>query len=69
MNPTTIILAIKSIADAVTEYFRWLQTDEGKRFVAQAMTDRAAWDKFWADAGTGIQRLLSGDLFKVPRVM
>ena len=63
-SPILILEVIKAISEAVREYFRWLQTDEGKRFSAQAMADRAAWDKFWLDAGSGVKQLFSGEFLK-----
>jgi hypothetical protein len=39
-------------------------TEDGKALVARTTKDRAAWDKFWADAAKGTRTLFSGGLFK-----
>lgn len=64
MDPTAILATIRAGFDFGTELLRYLQTPEGKAFTEQAIKDRAAWDKFWADAASGIKRLVSGELFK-----
>jgi hypothetical protein len=64
MTPVAILETIRAVAEAVAEYFRWLQTEQGKRFSDQVMSDRVAWDKFWIDAGIGLKRLFSGELLK-----
>lgn len=64
MTPEMILAAIKSGFDFGTELLKYLQTDEGKKFVAQALQDRKNWDDFWKGVGSGIHSLFDGDLFK-----
>ena len=62
MNPETVLLTIRACAEALTATMKWLSTDQGKQVIERSLQDRAAWDKFWADAGKGIQGLFSGKL-------
>jgi hypothetical protein len=64
MTPEAILLTIRAGFEFGTELLRYLQTDKGQEFAAQVLNDRAAWDKFWLDAGGGLKRLFTGDLFK-----
>jgi hypothetical protein len=64
MTPETILLTVQSVANAATEYLKWIQTDEGRKWSAQVMADRQAWDKFWTDAGKAIGSFVKGDTFK-----
>lgn len=64
MTPETILQTVRAVAEAITEYLRWAQTEEGKKWTTQVMADRAAWDAFWKDAGAGIQSFFKGELFK-----
>lgn len=64
MTPETILTTVTAVANALTEYLKWAQTDEGKKWTAQMMADRAAWDKFWRDVGLGVGAFFKGDLFK-----
>jgi len=60
MNPETIALTIQAVAGAVREVFAWLQTPEGRAVVRKSLEDRAAWDRFWADAARGIKTVFQG---------
>lgn len=64
MTPEVIIATIKAGFEFGTELLKYLQTEEGKAFVKKSTEDRAAWDKFWVDAGAGLKGLISGEMFK-----
>lgn len=64
MTPTAILMTIQAGFMFGTELLKFLQTDEGKKLVNKSLEDRAAWDKFWGEVGTGIKQLFSGELFK-----
>jgi len=66
MTPETVLLTIKACAEALTATMTWLSTDQGKAVVAKSLEDRTAWDRFWAEAGGGIRKFFSGELFKQP---
>jgi hypothetical protein len=66
MIPTAseILLTIRVACEALTEIFKWLQTEDGKAAAKQAVADRAAFDRTIATIGAGAKDLFSGDLFK-----
>lgn len=64
MTPELILATIKSGFEFASELLRFLQTDQGKKLVDQAMTDRQNWDTFWTHVGGGIKSFFSGQLFK-----
>lgn len=64
MTPELIIGTIRAGFEFGIELLRFLQTEQGRKFAEQTLKDRAAWDAFWSDTATGLQRLFNGDLFK-----
>ena len=64
MTPEMILATIKAGFEFGTELVRYLQTEDGKAFVKKTTEDRAAWDKFWSEAGRGLKGLVSGEMFK-----
>jgi hypothetical protein len=63
-TPSEILATLRAISEAVSAYFTWLLTEEGKAFSKKAMEDRTAWDQFWKDAGNQIGKLFRGEMFK-----
>lgn len=63
-SAVAIVAMIQAVAEAISAFFAWLNTEEGRVFSRQAMADRKAWDTFWKDAGTQIGRFFRGELFK-----
>lgn len=65
LTPALICETIKAICGMLVEFMRFYQTPEGQRLVQQHLADRAAWDKFWKDAGDGITQFFQRkDLFQ-----
>ena len=64
MTPEAILLTIKAGFEFGTKLLDYLMTEEGKAFVKKTTEDQAAWNKFWADAGMGVKKLFTGELFK-----
>jgi len=65
MVPTASqVIALLTLAfQFLLELLKYMQTEDGKKFVTQTLNDRAKWDSFWADAASGIQKLFNGGLF------
>ncbi len=64
MTPLLILTTINNGFLMVIEMLKFAQTTQGQELVTLFLKDRAAWDKLWLDASSGIQKLFSGDLFK-----
>ncbi len=64
MTPFLILTTINNGFLMMIEMLKFAQTTQGQELVTLFLKDRAAWDKFWLDVSSGIQKLFSGDLFK-----
>jgi len=66
VTPAQILATVQTVAAALTEIFRWLQTPQGQQVVEQSLKDRQKWDEFWAQIAKGTQKLFTGELFRAP---
>jgi hypothetical protein len=51
MTPETVPATIQAVASATREMFAFLQTPEGQEILKKSREDRAAFDKWFHDAG------------------
>jgi len=65
MVPTAseVLALLTLIFQFLLELLKYMQTDDGKKFVNQALSDRQKWDTFWSSVSSGIQKLFNGSLF------
>jgi hypothetical protein len=56
-----VLAAIQASAEAVKAVFGWLCTPEGQATSKSMREDRAAWDKFWSEAGSGLTSFFKAD--------
>ena len=63
MTPAQILATVQTVAAALTEIFRWLQTPQGQQVVEQSLKDRQKWDEFWQQVGSALHDLFTGKMF------
>jgi len=66
MDPATILIlgAVKAVAEAVTEGFRYAQTPQGQAASKRLLDDAVAREKWLDDAGAWLKRALTGEGLK-----
>jgi hypothetical protein len=58
MNIAVILATVKSVADATTEFLRFIQTDQGKQYIAQVQQNHQQIEDFFTRIGTPFKGLV-----------
>jgi hypothetical protein len=52
-----VLATIQAVCTCITEILKFLQTDDGKKWVQQMYSDRQAWDNWWKETITWFKDL------------
>ena len=62
MTPEMILATIKSVADAMSALFQFLQTPQGQQALQKSFEDREKAEKLFHDLGVWFTKLFKGQL-------
>ena len=62
MNPETVVQTIRAVAEATTETMRWLQTENGQKFLERSFAQQDQFAKNMKALGEWFEKLFTGRL-------